>query len=155
MIFISCSFDPFSMPYGEQVFSLFEEYGVKAYLAKHPASGPLPQVLKSDIERADALVALVTDRVSRWQETEITWAHDLKKPIYGIVQKDATVGGLLPYVTKYIEFAIFDPESLNEAITETINSISEMKDQLQQRNLLIAGIGLLALAAAIGISQSK
>ena len=64
-----CSFDPFSMPYGQFIQSLFQEYGVDAYIAEHPASGSLPEVLKSYVTRSDALVALITKQESPWQHT--------------------------------------------------------------------------------------
>ena len=74
MIFISCSFDPIALPNGEFVQSLFEEYDIQAYIAEHPEAEPLPTFLKSKIIESEALVALITEQESPWQQTEITWA---------------------------------------------------------------------------------
>ena len=152
MIFISCSFDPFSMPYGELAHSLFVQYGVEAYIAEHPAPGSLPDILKTKVQQSEALVALVTEQESLWQQTEITWASDLDKPIYGIVQEGIIVRGLLPYKTKYETFSLVDPESLRRAIEKIVYSISEMKKKQQQQNLLIAGLAILGLYI---LSQTK
>lgn len=151
MIFISCSFDPFSMPYGEFIHSLFQQYGVDAYIAKHPASGSLPEVLKSYVQRSDAVVALVTEQESPWQQTEITWAHDLVKPVYGIVQAGIAVRGILPFITKYETFDPAHPETLQAAVKKIVVSISEMKKK-QQQDLVIAGLIIFGLWA---ISERK
>lgn len=154
MIFISCSFDPFSKSYGETVRSLFQQYGVDAYIAEHPAPGALPDVLKSYVKQSDALVALVTDQESPWQQTEITWANEFNTPIYGIVQEGVAIRGLLPYVTKYQTFSLLRPETLQKAIEKIVYSISEMKKkkQQQQQGLLIAGLAILGLYI---LSQNK
>ncbi len=149
MIFISCSFDPFSMPYGEFIHSLFQQYGVDAYIAKHPASGSLPEVLKSYVQKSEAMVALVTQQESPWQQTEITWAYDFSRPVYGIVQEGIDVRGILPYITVYKTFSPSYPDTLKEAIEEIVVSISELKKrkQQQQRNLVTAGLVILGLWA--------
>lgn len=151
MLFISCSFDPFSMPYGELVRSLFEQYDVDAYIAKHPDSGALPDLLKSYVQKSEALVALVTEQESAWQQTELTWAHDLRRPIYGIVQEGITLRGILPYITKYETFSPANPGSLQVAVERIVNSIAEFKKK-QQQGLVIAGLAILGLFA---ISQAK
>ena len=151
MIFISCSFDPFSKSYGETVGSIFQQYGVDAYIAEHPDSGALPDVLKSYVQKSDALVALVTAQESAWQQTELTWAHEFNKPVYGIVQEGIEPRGILPYITKYANFSPANPETLQAAIEKIVSSISEMKRK-QQRDLMIAGLLILGLYI---ISQPK
>src|SRR4030043_143737 len=91
MIFISCSFDPFSKPYGQLAQELFDEYGIDAYIAEHPEPGSLPDILRAKLKQSEALVALVTTQDSPWQQTEITWASEFNIPIYGIVQTGENV----------------------------------------------------------------
>ena len=152
MIFISCSFDPFSMPYGEFARSLFLQYGVDAYIAEHPASGSLPDILKTKVQQSEVLVALVTEQESAWQQSEITWANEFNKPIYGIVQEGITVRGIIPYITKYETFSPVHPETLQRAVEKIVTSISEMKKKQQRDLVMIAGLVILGLWA---ISQAK
>ena len=62
MIFISCSFDPYSKKYGKMAHSLFQQYGVDAYIAEHPEPGALVDVLKAKVQASEALVAVALAR---------------------------------------------------------------------------------------------
>lgn len=148
MIFISCSFDPFSMPYGENAAQLFQQYGVDAYIAKHPEAGSLPNILKSKVRESEAVVALVTDNESLWQQSEITWAEQFGKPVFGIVQRGVNVRGLLPYITKYETFYPSDPDTLQSAINKIVRSIALKREENQQKvitTVVVAGLAFLGL----------
>lgn len=145
MIFISCSFDPYSKKYGKMAHSLFQQYGVDAYIAEHPEPRSLVNVLKTKVQEAEALVALVTDKESPWQQTEITWAHDMGKPVYGIVQDGVIVRGMLPYITKYEIFVPTKPDTLQSAIGKVVNSIASMREDKQMQTGIIAGLAILGL----------
>lgn len=157
MIFISCSFDPSSMPYGQFVRSLFVQHGIDAYIAGHAAPMGLPEYLRTIVQQSEAVVALITDKDSPWQQTEITWAHDFKKPIFGIVQEGVEPRGILPFITVYQRFSPKKPETLNKAVQEIMTSIKKVRRTMkrmkkEQEELMGLGLFLLILW---GLSQSK
>ncbi len=93
MTSISCSFDSYSIPYTEAIRSLFINNDIDAYIAKHTTLESLPNYLKTKEQQSEAAVALITASGSPWQQTNIIWAFEFNRPVYGIVL--ATRGGIV------------------------------------------------------------
>lgn len=143
----------------EYVRRLVEAQGLEVYLAEHdPQPGShLPDKIRRNIERSDAVIVLVTKSSidSRYVNQEIGAAQIARKLIVPLVHPDL-VGEDLAMLNG-AEFLIFDPDELAQTTPDLVGHLKKLarKAQLQDvgQALLVAGLVVGALYVTASLMQ--
>ncbi|MEM0328124.1 MAG: TIR domain-containing protein [Thermoproteota archaeon] len=120
-----------------------------------PVPYPLPEVIKNGIGRSSAVFVLITPNVADSQTTrenvlwEVAQTHALGKPIYVFKDRRSALPMMIPYVTTYHEFDMYDQQQVKSVFNRAVITAQEIAKQDAVNAvywLFLAGLGALGLA---------
>ncbi|HXU21849.1 MAG TPA: toll/interleukin-1 receptor domain-containing protein [Verrucomicrobiae bacterium] len=153
-VFLSFSVDP-----GDQVLiwrlqTLATAQGIALYVplwqvVENRRSGPLPQVVRAAIDRADCVLAIITTRTGPKVRDEINYALQKNKLIVPLIEKSVPFPPIFKKLPQVFSFTQGEPPGrLESEVVQFLKEQQFKKEAGQQLGAVIAiGLGLLALAA--------
>jgi len=126
--------------------------GVGVYLFEHDAQpgAIVSDKIKREIERADALIALLTphSQISAYVQQEIGYAEALKKLIVPIVFPGYEKSNLAMLDGR--EYVAFDDQAPQSALQSLLSFLSDRKQAKEEVQAALVAFGGLLLLALLG-----
>ena len=129
-IFLSYHFDDNSKILVDYVKRIINSHDIEVIDGKRLAGNQLTQGVKNEIEKADAMIILLTNReegkTNNWVQHERTTAFNSKIPFIAVIEEGVPNNG--PF--ENFEYIIFESESILETIVCLSETIFEWKNSL-------------------------
>jgi|SRR5271155_4363511 len=153
-VFLSFSVDPDDQVLIWRLQTLATAQGIDMYIplwqaAENRRPGPLPQTVRSSIDKADCVLAIITSRTSTKVRDELTYALETHKLIVPLVERSVAHSQLNKKLPQVFYFTQNEPPGRLEAqVIEFLKQQQFKKEARQQLGAVIAiGLGLFALSA--------
>jgi hypothetical protein len=153
-VFLSFSVDAEDQVLIWRLQTLATAQGVELYvplwqIVENRRSGPLPQVVRSAIERADCVLAIITSRTGPKVRDELNYAVEKKKVIIPLVERSVALPPFFKHLPKVFYFTHGEPPGrLESEVLEYLKEQEINKESRQALGAVIAiGLGLLVLSA--------
>lgn len=152
-VFLSFSVDPDDQVLIWRLQTLATAQGIDMYIpvwqvTENRRPGVLPQIVRTSIDKADCVLAIITSRTSTKVRDELAYAFEKHKLIVPLVERSVVLPAFFKRLPVFRFTQNEPPGRLETHVIEFLKQQQFKKEARQQLGAVIAiGLGLFALSA--------